>query len=55
MCARYPHRILLLIALALAALTAGCPGELEDPDRFGEPDATPSGGGSTAGDAGGDE
>jgi hypothetical protein len=56
-CAFRPHRLLATILLALAASLTGCPGELEDPDRFGEPDSSTggsTGAGGSSGDAGGD-
>ena len=60
-CARNPHHLVsLLLGLLLALTLSGCPGDLEDPERFDEPDSAASGGGSGGNkdaatpDAGGD-
>ncbi|MBK7580603.1 MAG: hypothetical protein IPI67_10405 [Myxococcales bacterium] len=54
MCVATPHRVvLLLITLGAICVLSGCPGSLEDPERFGEPDAASGGGGSGGGSSAG--
>ncbi|MCC6901677.1 MAG: hypothetical protein IT377_22090 [Polyangiaceae bacterium] len=52
MCVLRPPRVAFAVLALIGLVLSGCPGALEDPDRFDEPDATPSD--AAAGDAGGD-